>query len=530
MTRRHLVIVALFLSLFGIGWWAGRSSARGDLYANLDLFVEVLHRVQDAYVDPVDPGKLVDGAVKGMLRGLDPYSQYLDTRAYGQLQSVTQGSFGGIGIVVGVRDNYPTVISPIEGTPAWRAGLRSGDVIVKIEGKSSSGLSIEEVADRLRGPEGTSVRLSVHREGEEGGEGDHDYTIQRQVIVTRAVPYEFMADKSVGYIRLANFSEKSGEEVRSAMDELRRRGARALILDLRLNPGGLLDQAVDVAEQFLPRNTLVVYTHGRARGQDNRFHANEANPQLQWPVVALVDNGTASAAEIVAGALQDLDRALVMGRTSFGKGSVQSVFPLRGRNVALKLTTALYYTPSGRSIHRLAKDSTQAEDGDDDTAAPTDTVKVKPVYHTASGRVVYGGGGITPDVTVLQDSLPPLAQQVEVRGLTFRFANRWLNTHPEAPTQAADVPWSPFVQFMRSEKLTFTDAELNAQRPVLERSLRRELARRTGGDAAAVKIALEADPVYMRALDVLHRAKTPRDVFALAGAAKGPTHATVGAH
>jgi carboxyl-terminal processing protease len=526
---RRLVIVALFLSLFGLGWWAGRSSARGDLYANLDLFVEVLHRVQDAYVDPVDPAKLVDGAVKGMLRGLDPYSQYLDTRAYGQLQSVTQGSFGGIGIVVGVRDNYPTVISPIEGTPAWRAGLRSGDVIVKIEGKSSSGLSIEEVADRLRGAEGTSVRLSVHREGEEGGEGDQDYTIERQVIVTRAVPYEFMADKTVGYIRLANFSEKSGEEVRSAMDELRRRGARALILDLRLNPGGLLDQAVDVAEQFLPRNALVVYTHGRARGQDNRFHANEANPQLQWPVVALVDNGTASAAEIVAGALQDLDRALVMGRTSFGKGSVQSVFPLRGRNAALKLTTALYYTPSGRSIHHLVKDSTQTDE-DDDTPAPTDSVKSKPVYHTASGRIVYGGGGITPDVTVLQDSLPLLAQQVEVRGLTFRFANRWLNTHPEAPAQADEVPWSQFVAFMRSEKLSFTDAELNAQRPLLERSLRRELARRTGGDAAAVKIALEADPVYLRALDVLHRAKAPRDVFALAGAGQGPARATVGTH
>ena len=530
MTRRHLVIVALFLTLFGLGWWAGRSSARGDLYANLDLFVEVLHRVQDSYVDPVDPGKLVDGAVKGMLRGLDPYSQYLDTRAYGQLQSMTQGSFGGIGIVVGVRDNFPTVISPIEGTPAWRAGLRSGDVIVRIEGKTSSGLSIEEVADRLRGPEGTMVKLSVHREGEDIGDGDHDYTLERQVIVTRAVPYEFMADKTVGYLRLANFSEKSGEEVRRSIDELKRRGAHALILDLRLNPGGLLDQAVDVAEQFLPRNTLVVYTHGRARGQDNRFHANESNPQLQWPVVALVDNGTASAAEIVAGALQDLDRALVMGRTSFGKGSVQSVFPLRGRNVALKLTTALYYTPSGRSIHRLVKDSTQAADDDEDTPESTrDTMTTKPVYHTASGRIVYGGGGITPDVTVLQDSLPPLAQQVEVRGLAFRFANRWLNTHPEPLENAGDVPWSPFVTFLRGEKLSFTEAELNAQRPSLERALRRELARRTGGDAAAVKVALEADPVYMRALDVLHRAKAPRDVFAIAGAARGPTRTKAGA-
>jgi len=163
LTRRSFVLAALFAVLFGLGWWAGRSGARGDLYANLDLFVEVLHKVSDNYVDPVEPKKLIDGALKGMMRGLDPYSQFLDSRAYGNLQSVTQGSFGGIGVVVGVRDNYPTVISPIEGTPAWRAGLHSGDIIVEIEGHSSLGLTIDEVADRLRGPQGTRVAIKVRR-------------------------------------------------------------------------------------------------------------------------------------------------------------------------------------------------------------------------------------------------------------------------------------------------------------------------------------------------------------------------------
>ena len=505
-----------FVTLFGLGWWVGRGGARGDLYSNVDLFVEVLHKVEDNYVDPVDGKKLVDGALRGMLKGLDPYSQFLDTRAYGQLQSVTQGSFGGIGIVVGVRDNYPTVISPIEGTPAWRAGMRSGDVIVTIEGKSSLGLNIEEVADRLRGAPGTPVRLSVRREGEEQ---DQDYTLERENIVTRSVPYSFMAERGIGYVRLANFSEKSGAEVRSAVASLRATGAQRMILDLRQNPGGLLDQAVDVTEQFVPRGALVVYTHGRQRTQDNRYYSREAQPQVQWPIVVLVDGGSASAAEIVAGALQDLDRALLVGRTTFGKGSVQSVFPLRDRGAALKLTTALYYTPSGRSIHRAVRDTSPSDDDEDAIAPhPDTTAPVRPVFHTAAGRIVYGGGGITPDVTVLPDSFPPLVQKVEGRGLPFRFANRWLNTHAGGAAEAGSPPWDEFVAFLRAEKIGFTDAELAVLRPVLERSLRREVARRVSGDGAAARVAFEADPVFRRALEVLRHARNPREVFALSSA------------
>ena len=534
MNRRNFLLGVAFVVLFGLGWWVGRGGARGDLYSNLDLFVEILHKVEDNYVDPVDGKKLVDGALKGMLKSLDPYSQYLDTRAYSQLQTVTHGSFGGIGIVVGVRDNYPTVISPLEGTPAWRAGMRSGDVIVSIEGKSSLGLNIEEVADRLRGPTGTPVHLSVHREGEEQ---DQDYTIEREIIETRSVPYSFMVERGIGYVRLANFSEKSGAEVRAAVEVLRAAGAQRLILDLRLNPGGLLDQAVDVAEQFVPRSALVVYTRGRQRAQDSRFYAAEQRPQLQWPLVVLVDGGSASAAEIVAGALQDLDRALLVGRTTFGKGSVQSVFPLRDRGAALKLTTALYYTPSGRSIHRALRDTLHDEedDGSNEAVRPRDsTAAVRPVYHTATGRVVYGGGGITPDVTVIPDSLPALYQRAEGKGLPFRFANRWLNTR-KGSTAASEVsapPWDDFVAFLRAEHFGFTGVELAAQRPLFERALRREVARRVAGDAAAARVAFEGDPVFRRALEVLRRARLAREVFALgpSGAPSPATRRTAPAH
>ena len=536
MIRRRVVLGAVLVVLFGLGWVAGRGSARaGDLYQNLDLFVEILHRVQDNYVDPVEPETLISGAMKGMLRDLDPYSQFLDAASYQNLQATTHGSFGGIGVEVSIRDNYPTVISPIEGSPAWTVGIRSGDVITRIDGRTAAGLTIEEVAQRLRGPQGSHVQLGIHREGEDQ---EVEYSVERQEIVTKSVRYAFTVDGRYGYLRLANFSETSGAEVRAALARLRAEGANRLVLDLRSNPGGLLDQAVDVSEQFVKQGTLLVSTRGRARGQDNRYYASEAQPMLNWPMVILVDRASASASEIVAGSLQDLDRALVVGETTFGKGSVQSVFPLRERTVALKLTTARYYTPSGRSIHRVVDQAAVADldaADDEETPAPNrapakrDSVK-QPVFHTVAGRTVHGGGGIRPDVEVPRDTLPPLTNRVEGRGLAFRFANRWVNTHPtwKANDPLSAALWKDFAAFLTGEKVPFTPAELEHERSLLDRALRRELARRLSGDSAAVRVALEGDPSFERALEVLSRARTPREVFAAATGLAAPRRAVPG--
>jgi carboxyl-terminal processing protease len=518
LIRKRVVLGLVLLALFTLGWFVGRSGASGDLYGNLDLFVEIIHKVEQNYVDAVPPEQLVDGALKGMTRTLDPYSQYLDAKAFTNLRTTTQGQFGGIGVVVSVRDNFPTVISPIEGSPAALAGLRSGDQIVKIDGKSSAGLSIDEAADRLRGPQGTQVTVTVRREGEDE---ERDVPLERKIIVTHSVPYSFVVGKDVGYVRLSSFAENSGAEVRDALERLRKEGAKSAVLDLRQDPGGLLEQAVDVAGQFLPKGTQVVQTRGRMRGQDQRYYTTEAGAERHWPLVVLVDQGSASASEIVAGALQDLDRALLVGRTTFGKGLVQSVFPLRGTDAALKLTTARYYTPSGRSINRAAHD-TLAQDADEETdeppAAPADTAPA-PRFRTAGGRTVYGGGGITPDVVVLADSLPPLALDVERRGLPFRFANRWVTTHPGFTLGSAlpEGMWSEFQGFLHDEKVKFDAQQLARESEPIQRALRRELARRASGDAAAARVALEGDVVFARALQVLSRAKTAPDVFAGAG-------------
>jgi carboxyl-terminal processing protease len=456
-----------------------------------------------------------------MLRRLDPFSNYLDEKALSSLTADTQGEFGGLGIVVSIREALPTVISVLEGTPAYGLGILSGDVIVEIDGKTTRGLTIEDVVGKLRGPAGTDVKVQIRREGE----GDpRDYTITRQIIRVKSVPYAMTFPGGVGYVRLATFSKTSGEELRRAIAGVERDGAKSLVLDLRSNPGGLLSEAVDVAEVFLPKGAKVVETRGRARGSNQTYFAEELHPNVTQPLVVLTDAFTASAAEIVAGAIQDHDRGLVVGEPTFGKGSVQSVYNLPGTNAALKLTTAKYYTPSGRSIHKdqfnphagVAALAGGDDDSDEETPAPADTAK-RPEFHTDGGRTVRGGGGIAPDLVVHPDTLINPAYEIERRGLFFKFAVKQGPAPAEAHEPLAVTPeaWDRFVDFLRAEKVSFTPDSLAAQRAYLETGIRREAARRSGGDAAAFRAASVEDQVLQRALELLRRTRGPRDLLKL---------------
>ena len=312
----------------------------------LRTFAEVMDRIKAAYVEPVDDKTLLENAIKGMLGNLDPHSAYLEPEAFAELQESTSGEFGGLGIEVGTEDGFIKVVSPIDDTPASKAGIQPGDLIVKIDGQPTKGLSLMEAVDKMRGKAGSKINLTLVREGGK----PFDVELTRAVIKVKSVRSQLLED-GYGLIRISQFQVNTGEEVGKALAKLRKdngKKLRGLVLDLRNNPGGVLQAAVEVADHFLKKG-LIVYTEGRIANSELRFNADPADASEGVPLVVLINGGSASASEIVAGALQDHKRGVLMGTDSFGKGSVQTVLPLNNDR-ALKLTTALYFTPNGRSI------------------------------------------------------------------------------------------------------------------------------------------------------------------------------------
>jgi carboxyl-terminal processing protease len=316
-----------------------------QLYENLELFATVIDLVQREYVEDVKPKDLIYGALEGMLTSLDPYSQFLDPETYQELKVETEGEFGGIGIVIAIKDGILTIVSPLEDTPGYKAGLEAGDRIVKINGESTKGITLMEAVKKLRGKPGTEVTLTVLREKE------HrliEFKIVRDIIKIKSVKEAKVLEDNIGYIKLMEFQENTTSDFKKALRELDAKGIEGLILDLRNNPGGLLDVAVDVTSEFLPQGKLIVYTKGRSEKQNMEFKS-KGGSFLEKPIIVLINKGTASGAEILSGALQDNNRAIIIGQASFGKASVQTIIPMKDGS-ALRLTTAHYYTPDGNLI------------------------------------------------------------------------------------------------------------------------------------------------------------------------------------
>jgi carboxyl-terminal processing protease len=345
--RRVLLVVLVLVSasfLVGAGM-AKRVLARGDDYENLRVFTEVLSLVQSNYVDDIESKKLVEGAIKGLLRTLDPHTSYMPAEVYKEMQVETEGQFGGLGIEITVRDDQLTVVSPIEDTPAFRAGLKAGDRILKIDGELTKEVTLLDAVRKMRGPRGSPVTVTIMRDD---FDNPKDFTITRDVIKIHSVTSRKI-DDNIGYIRMRNFNKSTAEELEEALRDLEEQKITGLLLDLRNNPGGLLNQAVEVVDKFLGKDQLIVSTQGRVRNQNMRFSSKSDRPHLEYPLVILVNAGSASASEIVAGALQDHGRAIVLGVQTFGKGSVQTIIPLSDGS-GLRLTTARYYTPKGNLI------------------------------------------------------------------------------------------------------------------------------------------------------------------------------------
>ncbi|MBI5407730.1 MAG: S41 family peptidase [Nitrospirae bacterium] len=342
-----LLIIAVAVSgfLVGKGIFPGRVDAVEDgHYTRIKTFAETLSIVKQNYVEEVNEKELVQGAIKGMLNSLDPHSSFLPPEAFKEMQIDTKGEFSGLGIQIGVKDKMLTVIAPIEDTPAYKAGVKAGDKILKIAGEPTQEITLQDAVTKLRGPKGTSITITIMREG---FEKPKDFTIVRDIIQLKSVKSKVI-DEKIGYVKLTQFQQKSSSEMEEALEKLKKENINSLVLDLRNNPGGLLNAAVEVTSHFLPEGKLVVYIKGRS-GDKQEFHTVNNNKHYDYPMVVLVNEGSASASEIVAGALQDWGRSVVLGMQTFGKGSVQTVIPLSDGS-ALRLTTARYYTPKGRSI------------------------------------------------------------------------------------------------------------------------------------------------------------------------------------
>jgi carboxyl-terminal processing protease len=446
MKIKRSIVAPLVLALIALasgGWLLQRGVSRDrNVYLQARLFEEVLHHVSDRFVEEKDPASLYRMAIDGLLQELgDPHSVFMTPEEYERLRVQTQGEYGGLGIQIDVRGGWVTVVAPLPGTPAERAGIQAGDRIIEVDGVSTKGWTSDEAVGHLRGPKGSTVNLKIARVGIEE---PLTFRIVRDEIHVASVPTAYMLDDRVGYVELTVFSESSTQELRQAIDRLRAQGMRGLILDLRNNPGGLLDQGISVADLFLDRGKLISETRSRVASQNQKYRAVDEDHYPGMPIVVLVGRWSASASEILAGALQDHDRALIVGETTYGKGSVQTLFPLSGGN-HLKLTTARWYTPLGRSIQKpygIDRDRAAEEEEVEEEEGAVEERKTRPEeeFRTPMGRVVYGGGGIWPDVQVPYDTLATAEQEFvksvqkygsKFNDVVFDFAVRYAKAHPE---------------------------------------------------------------------------------------------------
>ncbi len=348
INKKKFLMASLVLLLTGIVIGQGMVQAKPDTYEELKAFTQALELVKRNYVENPESKELIQGAIRGMVSSLDPHSSYMNERSFKEMSLDIKGEFQGVGIQIGVKNQQLTVIAPIDDTPAFRAGLAAGDKIMKINDEWTKDMSIEQAVDKMRGPKNTQVSLLIYREG---WDKPKEFKITRDVIKVMSVKSE-MLDNEIGYIKIIQFQGQTTEELEKALKNLEAKGIKKLVLDLRNDPGGLLDASVDVSGKFLPKDSLVVYIQGRQKTDRKDFLTSGTEPPREFPMVVLVNTGSASASEIVAGALQDSKRAVIVGTQTFGKGSVQTVFPLEDGG-GIRLTTAKYYTPSGRSIQNV---------------------------------------------------------------------------------------------------------------------------------------------------------------------------------
>jgi len=539
--RWGITVLIAVLSFLSGGWLLQRGTGGdGGVYRQARLFDDVLSHVRNFYVDSIPEADLYTKATNGMLDQLkDPYSVLLAGADFKELTEKTSGNYAGLGIQIDVRDGWITVVAPLPDSPAERAGIQTGDQIVEVDGKTTQGWNSDQAVKSLRGEPGSNVAILIRRAGFDEA---IPYKLNRATIHFKSVPAGTEFDGGVGYISLNPVQETSAQELRDEMTAMRAKGMKSLVLDLRNNPGGLLDQGIKVSDLFLDPGQEVVSTRGRARGSTRQFfdEGKQFDPSL--PIVVLVSEGTASAAEIIAGAMQDHDRALIVGTPTFGKGLVQTLYPL-GEETALKLTTARWFTPSGRTIQRKANseqdqvlqaiaEGTPLTAGDSLSAADS-AIKARPIYHTDGGRIVRGGGGIVPDLIVRPDTLTTPEREF-IKGLgdkvqAYRdvLTSYALDVKRDKTVRSEDFSvTAPMRQQvydrLKAKGVTMSPAVFQAGAPLVDQQLGYEVSRYVFGRQAEFRRRAKDDPQVQTAITLLRKAQSPKQLLTLASAVPAP--------
>jgi carboxyl-terminal processing protease len=510
--RRSLFLIVFVLAAFGLLGMlfaqrispATMPSSDSDVRDSVKQFTDVYDTIEQNYADPVNADKAIyNGAIPSMLHQLDPHSNFFDPKSYSALREEQRGKYYGVGMTIVPRNNKIIVVAPFVGTPAYRAGIRPGDIIAAIDGKSTDNMSSSDVADLLKGPKGTTVRITMLREG-----SDHplEFAVVRDEIPRYSVDLHFMIKPGIGYMHVSGFQETTEHEVADALDQMG--DLKGLVLDLRQNPGGLLSEGVGVADKFLKKGQLIVSHRGRS-SPEKRYTAAHGNGGREYPLVVLVNRGTASAAEIVAGAIQDHDRGLIVGEVTFGKGLVQTVYPLT-ENTGLALTTAKYYTPSGRLIQRDYSNLSLYDyyyNRESEETNSNHEVKL-----TDGGRTVYGGGGITPDVKLPPYKSTKFQDELLMHYALFNFAKRYAINHKIAESfEVDDALLLDFRKFLDEEKLPCTEGEMIENNDWLRTNIKSELFVDAFGQEEGLKVRAETDPDVIKALELMPQARALAD-------------------
>jgi carboxyl-terminal processing protease len=501
-----LAVSAVLGGLYGPAASATASNS-DDTQDSVKTFTRVLSVVERNYADPVDTDKAIyDGAIPGMLHVLDPHSNFFDPKQYALFREEQEGKYYGVGMVVAQRENQTVVQYPFFNSPAYKAGIRPGDTIAKVDGKSCTGLTTTEVADMLKGAKGTPVHIAL---GREGWDKPIEVTVVRDEIPRPGVEFAEMVKPGIGYVRVFTFNETTDSDLTDALKQLDVSKLDGLILDLRNNGGGLLNQAVGMCDMFLDKNELVVSHRGRS-SPERPYYAVRGNQGIDVPLIVLVNSGSASASEIVSGAIQDHDRGLIVGETSFGKGLVQTQFPL-SENTALLLTTARYYTPSGRLIQRDYKNQTLYDYHYNPQPPQAPEVKL-----TDTGRQVFGQGGITPDVAVAAPKPDDFEQLLERRGVFYPvaqsvgdFVRYYLGEKPAITKDFVvdDAVIADLKKYLADQHIQVSESDIQQNLPWLKWEIKREVFTTVFGVNDGYRIALENDPQLDKAIASIPQAK-----------------------